>query len=124
MHSRWDEAEFRRLLQSAIDDTGLSQREVAGLAGVSHSQISRWMNGLHRPSYDNVRQLAGGLQQLRPSLGDLTAPLLRAAGYGDPLTAEERAAAEAFIAALREGRARIHAREAAEREGNGHTASA
>jgi transcriptional regulator with XRE-family HTH domain len=42
----------------------------------------------------------------------------------DPLTPEERAAALAFIREVRKGIARVRAREEAERQGNGHTASA
>lgn len=78
MHGQWDKPRFRKLLAGAMEAYGLSQREVADLAGVSHSQVSRWMSGAHRPDYENTRQLGAALAERGR---DLTIPLLFAAGY-------------------------------------------
>jgi transcriptional regulator with XRE-family HTH domain len=83
MHSRWDKPRFRDLLAQAMATAGMSQREAADLAGVSHSQISRWMSGAHQPGYENIRQLGAALRDRQPGMPDITAPLLEAAGYDE-----------------------------------------
>jgi transcriptional regulator with XRE-family HTH domain len=85
MHSRWDEApDFGELLSAIITSTGLSQREIAELAGVSHSQISRWKAGAHQPGYAAMMRLGTELRYAYPSLGDLTPSLVKLAGYPAP----------------------------------------
>lgn len=84
MHTPWDGTRFRELIELALGESGLSQRELAVMAHVSHSQISRWKAGLHRPSYDNVTALAAALAQAAPELSDMSGPLLAAAGYAAP----------------------------------------
>jgi transcriptional regulator with XRE-family HTH domain len=85
MHSRWDEApEFGELLSAILASTGLSQREVADLAGVSHSQVSRWKAGGHQPGYAAMMRLGTELAKAYPALGDLTPRLIQLAGYPSP----------------------------------------
>lgn len=85
MHSKWDAARFRELLDGALTASGKSQRELAALTGVSHSQISRWKSGQHQPDYDNVCALAIALMRVAPQMGNLAGPLLTAAGYDSPI---------------------------------------
>jgi transcriptional regulator with XRE-family HTH domain len=89
MHSddgQWNPAEFGSVLEAIKDATGMSQRDLAGLAGVHHSQVSRWKKGTHQPGYDKVVRLAAASRDKYPELGDLTPALLKAAGYGAGFT--------------------------------------
>lgn len=101
MHSRWDEAPaFSDLLAAIIEGTGLSQRELADLAGVSHSQVSRWKAGEHQPGYGPMLRLGAELLKDYPSLGDLTPELLRLAGYPPPQMTENQRRGMAALAEM------------------------
>jgi transcriptional regulator with XRE-family HTH domain len=87
MHSlsRWDKDRFGALLDELISSTGLSQREIADLADVHHSQVSRWRAGTHRPGFDKVAALGAGVRRKFPQVPDYTSRLLDAAGYTQDL---------------------------------------
>ena len=70
------------LLREIRQRADMSQDEIARLAGASRSQVSRWENGQHEPSYRKIRKLADALHELDPSLDDLSGELVQAAGYG------------------------------------------
>lgn len=69
------------LLREIRQRADMSQDEIARLAGASRSQVSRWENGQHEPSYRKIRRLADALHDLDPGLDDLSGRLVRAAGY-------------------------------------------
>lgn len=87
MHAQyWDRGAVSRLTNELIDETGLPRTDLASLAGVAPSQISRWSSGRTRPGQAR-------LEQLRASLADrlggepadrvdrIMVALIRAAGY-------------------------------------------
>ncbi len=49
--------ELDQIIQ-AIRESGLSQREIAAKAGVSHPTILRLVNGQNMPSYDKMVKIA------------------------------------------------------------------
>lgn len=82
MHPGWDPAQLSALIDGIRETTGLTQRKLALLAGVHHSQISRWKSGEHRPAYDQITRLATALTEGYPDLAEEAAQLPAAAGYG------------------------------------------
>lgn len=69
---------------AAVEATGLSKSDIARIAGTHRSQVSRWVSGDQRPSYDRTMRLAAHLRRRYP---DLAEELITAAGYG-PAEAE------------------------------------
>jgi transcriptional regulator with XRE-family HTH domain len=92
------------LLREIRQRADMSQDEIARLAGASRSQVSRWENGQHEPSYRKIRRLADALRELDPDLDDLSGELVQAAGYDDRSVrasapaADEDAMAQALLA--------------------------
>lgn len=87
VHQDWSPAELSRLIDQITADTGMSQRALAKIAGVHHSQISRWKSGGHQPGYDRITRLATGITEARPEIDPAIIPALyRAAGYGAGFT--------------------------------------
>lgn len=82
MHPGWDPAELSRLIDAIRESSGLTQRKLAVLAKVHHSQITRWKSGEHRPAYDQITRLATALTEGYPDLAEEAAQLPAAAGYG------------------------------------------
>ncbi len=62
----------------------LSQEDLAHMAGVGRSQVSRWETGQHAPAYRNIRQLAVRLSADCPEVDEWSGELVEAAGYGPP----------------------------------------
>lgn len=53
--------QFGRNLDRHIEDSGLSQEDIADRAEVHRTQISQLINGKHVPKLDTVVKLAGAL---------------------------------------------------------------
>src|SRR5258708_38965105 len=67
---------------NAMTDAGLSKSDIAKIAGVHRSQVSRWFTGETRPTYDTAMRLAAGItHDGHPELAD---EFVIAAGYGGP----------------------------------------
>lgn len=66
---------------AAVERTGLSKSDIGRIAGVHRSQVSRWVSGEQRPSYERAMRLAGHLRTAHP---ELAAELIAATGYGVP----------------------------------------
>jgi transcriptional regulator with XRE-family HTH domain len=62
-----------------VEATGLSKSDIARIAGTHRSQVSRWVSGDQRPSYDRTMRLAAHLRRGYP---DLAEELIAATGYG------------------------------------------
>src|SRR5215469_9063524 len=79
----------RRLADAfgAVSDTGLTRSDIARIAGVHRSQVSRWFRGEQRPGYDSAMLIAGYLRQQHPDLAD---EFTAAAGYGGPVDPASR----------------------------------
>ncbi len=82
MHQGWDPGELSRLIDAIRESSGLTQRKLAALARVHHSQVSRWKSGEHRPAYDQITRLAAALAEDYPDLAEEATALPAAAGYG------------------------------------------
>lgn len=78
----WDSARFREVLRLIKDRTGLSQEQLAHLAGRHRTQFNRWTRAENQPRYDAVSRLASEISANHPEAGDLAEQLLSAAGYG------------------------------------------
>ncbi len=76
----WDALALARAIK-VLKDSGYGQADLASLASVSRSQVSRWASGAHRPGYDALRRLAEALLGARPDLRDVISSLCAAAGY-------------------------------------------
>ncbi|WP_435012986.1 helix-turn-helix domain-containing protein [Xanthomonas arboricola] len=90
-------AEFAARLRNARESAGLTQREVAALVGVNHSQVSRYEAGVAMPRPGVLKRLANGigvpLEQLRDGEdSDVTVEVL--VGEGDELLARFAISAE------------------------------
>lgn len=112
MHApSWDRETFAKTWEQVMEESGLSQAELAQMTGAAQASVSRWAKAQVRPGHDVLRRLVDTLTRRYPKLGDLPARLLIAAGYGDttyvPPVDEEveavrQAAAEIEDAARRE----------------------
>lgn len=67
---------------AAVEATGLSKSDIGRIAGVHRSQVSRWVSGEQRPSYERTMRLAAHLKARHPGLAE---ELIEAAGYGEPV---------------------------------------
>ena len=87
MHAHyWDRGAVSRLTKELIDATDLPRTDLASLAGVAPSQISRWSAGQTRPGQDKLEQLRSGLSerlggQPAEAADRVMVGLMRAAGY-------------------------------------------
>jgi transcriptional regulator with XRE-family HTH domain len=78
----WDSARFREVLRLIKDRTGLSQEQLANLAGRHRTQFNRWTRAENKPGYDAVARLASEIIASHPEAADLAKELLTSAGYG------------------------------------------
>lgn len=121
MHTAWDGARFQAALQRLMQDAGLERQDIAELAGIDRSQVSRWISGANRPRFDALQQLARAVRSGYPGSAGMVSEMLLAAGYPDgaaaavpvtpasedgdnpwpSFTPEERRLALAFIETLR-----------------------
>lgn len=76
----WDAPAFARTIR-LLKDHGLTITDLATLAGVHRSQVSRWSSGAHRPGYDPLQRLAESLLSERPELRPVIIDLCAHAGY-------------------------------------------
>jgi transcriptional regulator with XRE-family HTH domain len=67
---------------AAAEQAGLTKSDVARIARVHRSQVSRWFNGYQRPGYDAAMRVAGYLEKEQPALA---AEFTAAAGYSGPV---------------------------------------
>lgn len=93
MQNRWEGPRFRELLQQVMDSAGLTQKDVAAIAGVSQAMASRWLRADHRPGFDALQRLAAAVRERRPSLAPVVNDLLLAAGYGSAVPPDSEPAA-------------------------------
>ncbi|WP_433465743.1 helix-turn-helix domain-containing protein [Spirillospora sp. CA-128828] len=83
MHT-WLPHQFRAVLKQLREQAGLSDADLARLAGKSRSQVNRWSRAENQPNYDGLRSLVENLTEegYPTEIVDLASDLLRAAGYG------------------------------------------
>ena len=49
--------DFIEILQEIMIDRNLNQTQLAKLVGVKQSQVSEWLKGKSKPSYDMIKQI-------------------------------------------------------------------
>lgn len=83
MHAKfWDPDAVGRAVRGLVEMTGASNAELARLAGVSPSQVSRWSKGQTRPGQEALVRLRAELaERAEVDADDVLVTLLRAAGY-------------------------------------------
>jgi hypothetical protein len=111
-----------RLMDARRLDLGLTWREVAARGGLSYESLREIRTGPGGTRTLTMRKIDAALEWLP---GSVERTLNGGEPQNDPLTYAERTGSEAFIGEIREGRAKVRAREEAEREGrNGKGISA
>ena len=50
--------EFREILKNFLKENDLTQTKFAGMIGVRQSQVSEWLKGKAKPSYDILKQMS------------------------------------------------------------------
>jgi transcriptional regulator with XRE-family HTH domain len=79
----WLPHQFREALGRLRDRSGLSDADLARLAGKSRSQVNRWSRAENQPGFDGLRTLATNLARegYPAEIVNLAGDLIRAAGY-------------------------------------------
>ncbi|WP_433330112.1 helix-turn-helix domain-containing protein [Spirillospora sp. CA-294931] len=77
----WPSATFAELLERILEETGMSQVDLAGMIPIDPSQITRWKSGSARPGFDKIQALGAGIRERYPGLRLGEPELLAAAGY-------------------------------------------
>ncbi len=52
------ELKFNEILQNFLNENHLTQTKFASIVGVKQSQVSEWLKGKAKPSYDILRQIS------------------------------------------------------------------
>lgn len=65
----WPADAFRALLDRILDETDMSQVQLAALVPMDQSQLSRWKSGTSKPKYESLIALGKALQLRYPALG-------------------------------------------------------
>ena len=50
--------EFIEILKDIMAELNLNQTEFGNLVGIKQSQVSEWLKGKSKPSYDNIKLMA------------------------------------------------------------------
>lgn len=50
--------EFKEILKEFMKENGLTQTDFARVVGVKQSQVSEWLKGKSKPSYDILKQIS------------------------------------------------------------------
>ena len=53
-----NQAEFKEILKAFLKENDLTQTRFAGIVGVKQSQVSEWLKGKAKPSYDLLKQIS------------------------------------------------------------------
>jgi len=52
------ELEFRQILKEFLTDNSLTQEQFAKKVGIRQGQVSEWLSGRSRPSYDLLKRMS------------------------------------------------------------------
>lgn len=52
------EIEFKDILKNFLKENDLTQTKFASFIGVKQSQVSEWLKGKAKPSYDIIKQMS------------------------------------------------------------------
>ena len=50
--------EFRDILKNFLKENDLTQTKFASIVGIKQSQVSEWLKGKAKPSYDIIKQIS------------------------------------------------------------------
>ena len=74
------EEDFQALIRRVVEESGISQAQLARDAGLSYAALHAWIIGARSPRSDSLLQLAGGLESRSDALRELAKELRRAVG--------------------------------------------
>lgn len=84
--TEWDRDLLADTLRKIMNAAGLSQLDVARLAGRNRTMVSRWLSGEFRPAFAAARSFSMALTNKHPEMAELAGQFMTAAGYGDSYT--------------------------------------
>ncbi len=88
----WPVDQFAALIDRILGATGLNKAQLASIAGMNPSQLSRWIGGSTRPRFESLVTLGEALKARHPQAGVGPQDLVRAAGYDVSIDASDAAA--------------------------------
>ncbi|WP_414683016.1 helix-turn-helix domain-containing protein [Longimicrobium sp.] len=74
------EEDFQALIRRIVEESGISQAQLARDAGLSYAALHAWIIGARSPRTESLVQLAEGLESRSDKLRELSKQLRRAAG--------------------------------------------
>jgi transcriptional regulator with XRE-family HTH domain len=77
----WDPDALAANVTALVDRYGYTREQLARHGGIHRTQISRWVNGQHRPSHDAVAGIIAGVRGERPDAQPTLEMFAAAAGY-------------------------------------------
>ena len=72
--------DFQALIRRVVEESGISQAQLARDAGLSYAALHAWIIGARSPRSDSLLQLAEGLESRSDALRELAKELRRAVG--------------------------------------------
>ncbi|HEX6368524.1 MAG TPA: helix-turn-helix transcriptional regulator [Longimicrobium sp.] len=72
--------DFQALIRRVVEESGISQAQLARDAGLSYAALHAWIIGARSPRSDSLLQLAGGLESRSDALRELAKELRQAVG--------------------------------------------
>lgn len=65
----WPVDALRQLLDRILDETGMSQAQLASLVPMDQSALSKWRSGSSKPKHESLVAMGVALSQFHPKLG-------------------------------------------------------
>ena len=53
-----EEIEFKDILKNFLKENELTQKKFADIVGIKQSQVSEWLKGKAKPSYDILKEIS------------------------------------------------------------------
>ena len=53
-----EEMEFKDILKNFLKENELTQKKFADIVGIKQSQVSEWLKGKAKPSYDILKEIS------------------------------------------------------------------
>jgi transcriptional regulator with XRE-family HTH domain len=71
--------DFQALIRRVVEESGISQAQLARDAGLSYAALHAWIIGARSPRTESLIQLAGGLESRSDALRELAKQLRQSA---------------------------------------------
>ncbi|MEU4549552.1 helix-turn-helix domain-containing protein [Nonomuraea dietziae] len=66
MTASWPATRLKDLIDHVLRETGLSQAQLAALAPMDQSALSKWRTGSTKPKYESLQAMGRALQERFP----------------------------------------------------------